>query len=72
MERTSTPVALLVSLSVAAMVGSANPVLAQDVWTNPYPGVRHLHRKRERVDLHVMVVDLTAPEVSLVSTQPAD
>jgi len=72
MERTSTPVALLVSLSVAAVVGSVNPALAQDVWTNPYPGVRHLHRKRERVDLHVMVVDLTAPEVSLVSTQPAD
>ncbi len=73
MERTSTPVALLLTLSVAAlMVGAVNPVLAQDVWTNPYPGVRHLHRERERVDLHVMVVDLTAPEVSLVSTQPAD
>jgi hypothetical protein len=72
MERTSTPVALLVSLSVAAVMGVVDPVLAQDTWTNPYPGVRHLHRKRERVDLHVMVVDLTAPEVSLVSTQPAD
>jgi hypothetical protein len=42
------------------------------VWTDPYPGVRHLHRTRARVDVHVLLVDLTAPEVSLVSTRPSD
>ena len=34
----------------ALMVGAVNPVLAQDVWTNPYPGVRHLHRERRGRD----------------------
>lgn len=73
MAPTSTPVALLLALALAVSV-AARPAgaLAADVWTDPYPGVRHLHRTRARVDVHVLLVDLTAPEVSLVSTRPSD
>lgn len=70
MEPTSPPVVLLLGLVLA----TALPATAQatDVWTDPYPGVRHLHRTRARLDVHVLLIDLTAPEVSLVSTRPSD
>lgn len=70
MEPTSPPVVLLFALALATALPL--PARAADVWTDPYPGVRHLHRTRSRVDLHVLLVDLTAPEVSLVTTRPSD
>lgn len=45
---------------------------ARDSWTDPYPGVRHLHRRGDSMDLHLMVVDLSRPEVSLVTTRQED
>lgn len=45
---------------------------AEDVWTDPYPGVRHLHRTLPHTNVHMMLVDLTAPEVSIVATRPSD
>ena len=64
---------LLCAATLLAMAASpANQASAADVWSDPYPGVRHLHRIRPRVDVHVLLVDLSAPEVSLVSTRPSD
>ncbi len=45
---------------------------AVDRWTAPHPGIRHLHRVRPGVDLHVVLVDLQNPEVSVVATRPED
>lgn len=53
------------------LLGSAS-ALAEDVWTGPYAGVRHLHRTDGRNDLHAMVVDLGAAEISFVATRPED
>lgn len=45
---------------------------AVDRWTSPHPGIRHLHRVRPGVDLHVVLVDLASPEISVVATRPDD
>src|SRR5687768_3743981 len=56
----------------AAVLGLVSTAEARDVWTDPYPGVRHLHRVRGNVDVHAMVVDLSSSEISLVATRPRD
>ena len=50
---------------------------AEDLWTDPYPGVRHLSRTdrypyddRPRYRLEAVVVDLGHPAVSIVATPP--
>ena len=59
-------------LAVFAALAMPRTARAKDSWTDPYPGVRHLHRTEERQDLHVLLVDLTQPAVSLVATRPED
>ncbi len=65
--------AILTVVTVFALlflrVGTAR---AGDRWTAPYPGVRYLHRVTPGVDLHLVLIDLGNPSVSLVATRPAD
>jgi hypothetical protein len=56
----------------ALVVAAPAPARARDVWTTPHPGVRHLRRVGAKLDVHVIVVDLRAAEVSLVVTRPED
>jgi hypothetical protein len=56
---------------------AAPGALAEDLWTDPYPGVRHLARadrydydERPAYRLHALVVDLTDPAVSIHATPP--
>lgn len=57
---------------VMAMSAVPSAASAGDRWTSPHPGIRHLHRVRPGVDLHVVLVDLGSPEVSVVATRPED
>lgn len=50
---------------------------AADTWTDPAPGVRHLHRvanydhtPADQYVAHVLVIDLTHPAVSILATPP--
>ena len=58
--------------AVVAMTAIPSAASAIDRWTSPHPGIRHLHRVRPGVDLHVVLVDLGSPEVSVVATRPED
>ncbi len=57
---------------VAAVCAGAQSAAAEDVWTAPYPGVSHLHRFEDRIDLHVLLIDLKYADVSVVATRPDD
>ncbi len=58
--------ALLVALIAWLAGGSA---LAVDIWTEPNPGVRHLHRSTPApAEFHALVVNLSAPGVSIRCT----
>lgn len=41
---------------------------AADTWTDPFPGVRRLHRTTSSQNINVLVVDLCAPGVSVRAT----
>jgi hypothetical protein len=57
----------LVALCLAA------PTLAADVWTEPYPGLRYLHRStNEPKEIHAVVVDLDRPGVRLRATRRSE
>jgi hypothetical protein len=44
---------------------------AKDVWTSPFPGLRHLHRTTSTpLNIHALEVDLCNPGVSLLATPP--
>jgi len=61
------PRSLLLALSLLSVTA-----LAADTWTQPYVGVQRLHRTTSTPwNINVLVVDLTAPGVSLVSTTSA-
>lgn len=57
--------ALLVLTLCAPLAASAD-----DTWTTPYPGVRHLHRRVALHDVHVVMIDLSRSEISVVATPP--
>jgi hypothetical protein len=59
-------------LLVTAVLGVAGTAGARDVWTDPYPGVRHLHRATDSIDVHALIVDLSSGDISLVATRPRD
>jgi hypothetical protein len=63
---------LRAAVLAGAMLGFVRPANAGDVWTEPFPGVRALHRTGNGLDVRVLRVDLSRPEVSLVATQPHD
>jgi len=51
----------------------SHAALAADVWDDPFPGVRHLHRTGpSNLNLHATVVDLCAPGVSVRTTAYAE
>jgi MYXO-CTERM domain-containing protein len=51
----------------------ASPTLAADVWTEPYPGLRYLHRSTsEPKEIHAVVVDLDRPGVRLRATRRSE
>jgi len=71
MPGAATSTTMLRSLLVALSLLSAS-ALAADTWTQPYVGVQRLHRTTSTPwNINVLVVDLTAPGVSLVSTTSA-
>lgn len=57
---------LLCALAVCALPGVAR---AADAWSDPFPGVRRLHRVTTNQDINVLVVDLCAPGVSVRATK---
>jgi Phosphodiester glycosidase len=63
---------LAISLSASALTASA-PARAVDVWTEPNPGIRHLHRTTPApAEFHVLVVNLDAPGVQIRCTPPRE
>ena len=57
-------------LATLATLASAVPstARAQDTWSDPFPGVRRLHRRTANQNINVLQVDLCAPGVSLRAT----
>lgn len=65
------------SISLLAACGvtlglAAVPAHAQDTWTDPYPGMRRLHRVTSNQNINVLVVDLCAPGVSVRTTKSGE
>lgn len=56
------------ALSLLLVLVAACPAAAQDTWTDPFPGVRHLHRRTSNQNANVVVVDLCAAGVSARGT----
>lgn len=70
MGRSSTHWRLLVSWAVVAVPATAG---ADDVWTSVAPGIEHLHRTTAGPqDYHVVLVELTRPEIYLRATGPGE
>ncbi|MBI2892145.1 MAG: phosphodiester glycosidase family protein [Deltaproteobacteria bacterium] len=58
---------------LAAALWAAAPARADDTWTEPYPGVLHLHRTTGAPsDIHALIVNLEHPAVDMVVTAEAD
>lgn len=53
-------------LTLAALLPAA--ARAQDSWSDPFPGVRRLHRRTSNQDVQVLLVDLCAAGVSVRAT----
>lgn len=56
--------------SVASVVlFASSPAAALDIWTQPNPGIRHLHRTTPApAEFHALVIDLNVPGVSVRCT----
>ena len=60
---------MLVRLVPLALTLCSTAAFATDDWSNPFPGVRHLHRYGPaNFNVHAAVVDLCAPGVSVRTT----
>ncbi len=56
-------------LLAACVLVVARPAAAVDVWTEPNPGIRHLHRTTPApAEFHALVIDLDAPGVRIRCT----
>lgn len=56
-------------LFAACVLVLARPASAVDVWTEPNPGIRHLHRTTPApAEFHALVIDLDAPGVRIRCT----
>ncbi|HEY5945543.1 MAG TPA: phosphodiester glycosidase family protein [Kofleriaceae bacterium] len=62
---------LLFTLCSAA-IGLSRPASAQDTWSDPYPGMRRLHRVTTNQNINVLVVDLCAPGISVRATKSGE
>ena len=56
-------------LAAALLVAGTEVASAADSWSDPYPGVRRLHRVTANQNINVLVVDLCAPGVSVRATR---
>lgn len=57
----------------ATLLQSPSETRAGDTWTNVAPGIDHLHRTTsEPQDYHVVLVNLTRPEIRLRATKPGE
>lgn len=56
---------------IAACLAAA-PVQAADTWSSPAPGMQRMHRTTSSQDLHVLVVDLCEPGVSVRATASSE
>lgn len=63
---------LLSGLCTAAIGLSSTAAHAQDTWSDPYPGVRRLHRVTSNQNINVLVVNLCAPGVSVRATKSGE
>src|ERR1051326_357318 len=69
--RLSRPVVLGACLGTG--LGAARLAHASDLWTDPYPGVRHLHRTTDDpMLLDVVVIDTSFTELVFRATAAAD
>ena len=52
----------------------AGPLFAGDEWSDPFLGVRYLHRTTDnpKLDMHLAFIDLTEPGIRLTATPPED
>ena len=56
-------------LIAACALVFATPAAAVDVWSEPNPGIRHLHRTTPApAEFHALVIDLDAPGVRIRCT----
>lgn len=56
-----------------AVVTAALPARAVDIWTEPNPGIRHLHRTTTApAEFHALVVNLDEPGVQIRCTPPRE
>lgn len=60
---------LVLVVGVCAQAGTAR---ADDTWTDPYPGIRHLERVTDKQKIHVITADLGRPTIHLRATRRAD
>lgn len=60
-----------ISLLIAGLVVTAT-ARADDRWTAPHPGVRHLHRRAGVKDFHLVTVDLRTPGLRVETTTEAE
>jgi hypothetical protein len=60
---------LALVLTAVALLAWPRAALALDVWTQPNPGIRHLHRTTPApAEFHALVVDLNVPGVAIRCT----
>ena len=65
--------ALRLTLLLGGALALPQAALADDQWTNVAPGIDHLHRTAPGPqDYHVVLVDLTRPEIYLRATGPGE
>jgi MYXO-CTERM domain-containing protein len=64
----------LIGIAAGALLCGAPPLaLAGDVWRDPYPGMRYLHRSTAAPqEIHVLYVDLHNPAYSVRATKPSE
>ena len=61
--------------SLWVVLGSlaAPAALAGDTWSDPFPGIRYLHRSTsEPKEIHALVIDLTNPAIFVRATKTAE
>ena len=66
-----TPTVLI--LAAALSLPGSLALLAADTETQPFPGVRYVHRhvsEPREIDMHILIVDLNQPGVRIVTTGP--
>lgn len=60
------------TFALLATLTASSSALAADVWTDPFPGVRRLHRSGGGQNVNAAVIDLCRPGVSLRVTASSE